>query len=234
VAGSAVGCSIAPVTAVPANFSYQTTNPATNQVTGSPNTPVDIGPGAAQTFVVAFTPTSAFATNQMRFTFSCANAGAAAVIPGVNTLDLTACGDPVADIVALAVTPTADGIANIPPAGGVFAVGAVNVGASASGPSCDGNGQFQVGTLHDASTVVTVCRTDQSGQCQAPPSNQLVTTIPAGQTASFGVFLQASGPVAFDPANTRVTVRFREVSTNIFSGPGPTRGSTSVAVRTTP
>jgi hypothetical protein len=36
------GCAIVPVTTVPASFVYQTTNPATNALTGSPNTPASI------------------------------------------------------------------------------------------------------------------------------------------------------------------------------------------------
>ena len=38
----ATGCSIAPLTSLPASFIYQTTDPATNQVTGLPNTPANI------------------------------------------------------------------------------------------------------------------------------------------------------------------------------------------------
>src|SRR5205814_2551897 len=54
--GTATGCSIAPATAVPASFSYQTTNPVTNTLTGAPNTPVDIAPFSSQSFVFAPTP----------------------------------------------------------------------------------------------------------------------------------------------------------------------------------
>jgi hypothetical protein len=48
----ATSCSIAPLTNVPATFIYQTTDPATNQVIGFPNTPADIAAGAAQSFVL--------------------------------------------------------------------------------------------------------------------------------------------------------------------------------------
>jgi len=43
----ATGCNIAPAVNIPVNFLYQTTNPSTNVLTGSPNTPVDIAAGAA-------------------------------------------------------------------------------------------------------------------------------------------------------------------------------------------
>jgi hypothetical protein len=50
----ATGCSIAPITNLPgSNFFYQTTDRATNQLTGTPNTPVDINAGSLQTFFFA-------------------------------------------------------------------------------------------------------------------------------------------------------------------------------------
>ena len=58
---TATGCGISPVTSLPANFSYQATDPATNQVTGSPNTPVDIAAGAARSFIISLTPTATIA-----------------------------------------------------------------------------------------------------------------------------------------------------------------------------
>lgn len=45
---TATRCGISLVTAIPATFSFQTTNPLTNQAIGFPNMPVDIPPGAAQ------------------------------------------------------------------------------------------------------------------------------------------------------------------------------------------
>jgi hypothetical protein len=49
------GCSIAPSPPVAGTtFSYQTTNPSTNALTGTPNTPVDIPASGFQTFVMAF------------------------------------------------------------------------------------------------------------------------------------------------------------------------------------
>ena len=58
---TATGCAISPISTIPATLSFQTTDPATNQVTGTPNTPVDIPPGAAQSFVFALTPTAPIA-----------------------------------------------------------------------------------------------------------------------------------------------------------------------------
>jgi hypothetical protein len=39
---AATACAIAPLCGFPVNFAYQTTDPRTNALTGSPNTPVDI------------------------------------------------------------------------------------------------------------------------------------------------------------------------------------------------
>src|SRR5271170_7482691 len=65
------GCAIVPVTTIPASFVYQTTNPATNALTGSPNTPASIAAGASQSFVIAFTPTAPFAPTVVMLGFDC-------------------------------------------------------------------------------------------------------------------------------------------------------------------
>jgi hypothetical protein len=88
-AGTALGCTIAPQTVIPATFLFQTTNPNTNTLTGTPNTPADIAQGAAQSFVIALTPTAAFAPTDIVFTFSCANASPVATLTGINTLNLS-------------------------------------------------------------------------------------------------------------------------------------------------
>ena len=62
--GNSRGCSIAPLTSVPASFAFQTTNTATNQVTGFPNAAVDIAAGAAQSFVLALTPTATLSAHR--------------------------------------------------------------------------------------------------------------------------------------------------------------------------
>jgi len=66
----AAACSIAPLTSVPASFVYQTTDPATNQITGLPNAPTNIGAGAAQSFVLAVTPTAPISPTDLQFNVS--------------------------------------------------------------------------------------------------------------------------------------------------------------------
>src|SRR5262249_19976518 len=57
---SGIACSIALTTSIPAAFTYQTTDPATNQPTGIPNTPVNIVAKGSQTFVISITPSGPF------------------------------------------------------------------------------------------------------------------------------------------------------------------------------
>jgi N-acetylneuraminic acid mutarotase len=127
----ATGCTISPITSIPATLTYQTTDPATNQVIGAPNAPVDIPAGAAQSFVFALTPTAPMALTDLPLSFDCANTDPAPVISGLNTFLLSASATPVPDIVAMAATPSGDGIVNLSGTNGVgaFAVATVNVGA---------------------------------------------------------------------------------------------------------
>jgi hypothetical protein len=97
-------CLIAPATAFPAQFEYQTTNPATNALTGSPNTPVPIAAGGSQSFVIAFTPTNASSPLDVGLAFQCGAEGFAASVPGLSTLVLSSSSTPIPDIVALATS----------------------------------------------------------------------------------------------------------------------------------
>ncbi|MEI9984380.1 MAG: hypothetical protein WDN69_14915 [Aliidongia sp.] len=89
-------------------LSYQTTNPATNALTGMPNTPATIAPGnGVQSFLVWFQGTTPFVAAALPLDFGCAGVAPAAIETGVDTLDLTLSATPVADIIALAATPSA-------------------------------------------------------------------------------------------------------------------------------
>ncbi len=57
---TAAGVCISPRTSIPAGFTFQTTDPHTNAVTGTANTAAAIAPGQGQTFVIASTPTAPF------------------------------------------------------------------------------------------------------------------------------------------------------------------------------
>ncbi len=218
---TAADCFIAPLTSVPATFSFQTTDPATNAVTGTLNTPVAVPGHGMQSFVIAFTPTSAFAPTDVQLQIGCASTSTASPIPGVNTLLLSGSSTPAPDIVALAATLNKDGIVHVPGATGtgVFAVATVNVGVGGMiTVSADTGG---------ASPPVSIqlCETDPvSGQCMGTPTATVTTQIDAGATPTFGIFVTGSGVVPVDPANDRIFVRFNQGNV--------TRGATSVAAET--
>jgi len=219
---TAIACALTLITSLPATFTYQTTDPATNQVTGSPNTPVNVGAGATQSFVFALTPTAPIAPTDVQLSFDCANSDPAPINIGLNTLLLSASATPVPDVVALAATLTNDGIVNIPGATGTgaFVVATVNVGMSGSitGSADTGSAPLPVN--------IFLCQTDPAtGQCISAIGSSVTTQINATATPTFAIFAQGSGAVPFDPATNRIFVRFRD-SGNV------TRGSTSVAVRT--
>lgn len=218
----ATACTIAPFSGVAASFHYQTTDPNTNQLTGSADTPVDIASGGFQSFIIAFITTQVLASTDALMIFECTNTDPAPINMGLNTLLLSASAIPVPDIVALAATPTNDGIVNVPSAAGTgaFAVATVNVGASGSIiASADTGGA----TLP---MNIFLCQTEPStGQCISAIGSSVTTQINANTTPTFGIFVQGNGNVPFDPAGNRIFIRFRD------SG-AVTRGSTSVAVRT--
>jgi YVTN family beta-propeller protein len=218
----AVTCTIAPQTSIPASFVFQTTNPATNALTGTPNTPANIAAGQAQSFVIALTPTAAFAPTNVAFTFNCANAPSpAATTIGVDTLNLSGSTTPVPDVVALAASGD-PGFVDIPGATGtgVFAVATVNLGIDATITAAANTGTANL------PVTLAVCQTNpQSGACLAAPASSVATDIAPNATPTFGIFVTGSTAVANSPGVNRVFVTFTDSS-------GVLRGETSVAVRT--
>src|SRR5262245_22604489 len=98
---TATSCGIELLSSIPADFSYQTTDSATNALVGTPNTPVDIAAGRLQTYVFWLTPNAPIAPSEIEFSFNCSNANPATSIVGVNTLQFTASATPVPDIIAV-------------------------------------------------------------------------------------------------------------------------------------
>jgi YVTN family beta-propeller protein len=215
-------CTIAPSTAIPASFVYQTTDPGTNALTGTANTPANIASGQGQSFVVAFTPTAAFPPTNVGFTFTCANAPSpAATTIGVDTLNLSASATPVPDVVALAASGD-PGFVDIPGATGtgVFAVATVNLGVDATITAAANTG------MANLPVTLTMCQTNPtSGACMTAPTPSVTIDIPPNATPTFGIFVTGSAPVADMPGVNRIFVTFAD------SG-GTLRGETSVAVRT--
>jgi hypothetical protein len=218
---TATSCGIAPNSPLPLSFVYRTTNPATNALTGTPNTPVDIPAGASQSFVVGLTPPAALGPVYTNFAFFCANANVAPQSDGIDALLLSSSTTPTPDIVALAASGD-PGTVDIPgtTGTGVFAVATVNVGAA---DTIKANADTGGVTLPIS---IDLCQTVPStGACMATPAPTVATTINPGGTPTFGIFVSGNGTVPFDPANNRVFVRFMDLG-------GIPRGATSVAVRT--
>ena len=219
---TAPGCSIAAPKNMPVTFVYQTTNPQTNALTGTVNTPVAIAAGASQSFVIALTPSAPIAPTNVAFNFSCTGVSPAPIVTGLNTLLLSASTIQSADIVALAATSQNDGVVRVTgaPMLGSFAIATDNLGAAAPITVAAETG---IDTLP---VTVTLCETNpQSGQCLQAPSASVTTTIASNATPTFAIFVSASGPVSFDPTANRIFVTFAD-STNAV------RGETSVAVET--
>ena len=218
----ASGCVIDKLSGVKGNLSFQATDPSTNAPVGLPNTPVTIAAGGNQTFVVSVMPTAQFTSTEFALHFGCTNTTTARSRKGLNTVLLSASLTPIPDIVALAATTNNDGIVNIAGTNGTgaFAVATVNVGATGTITASADTGGLTV------PVNISLCQTNSAtGQCISGIGPSVTTTINANATPTFGIFVQASGNVPFDPAANRIFVRFKD-------GGNVTRGSTSVAVRT--
>ena len=140
----------------------------------------------------------------------------------MNTFIMSASKTPVPNIIALALTPTQDGIVDLPGATGAnaFAVATSNLGAS---DTITVMPQTGVAALP---VSLSICETEPStGQCLAPPAPYVTTIIDADAPPTFAVFATGAGTVGFFPATHRIDVVFLAGSQNI-------RGETSVAVRT--
>jgi len=214
-------CSISLLAGSPAGLTldYQTTNPATNALTGSPDVPVTIAGNGQQSFVISFHGTSAFSAPAMPLDFDCDGTPMAAIVPGVDTVDLVMSSTPIADIIALSATPTNNGIIEVPVGGAAaFAVASINLGVTTP---------ITVAADTGAATLpvsLTICETNSTtGQCFATPAASVSLSFAGDMEPTFSIFLDASGTIAFAPATSRVFVRFKDVT-------GGLHGSTSVAI----
>lgn len=216
----ATECSIAALSRVGAGFVYQTTD-ADNLLIGTPNTPVDIEPNGLQTFAFGLTTTRSFDPIDVRLSFDCTNTNPAQIVPGLNTLLLSASETPVPDMVAMSITTSNDGVLWLSgTAPSAFATATSNVGTQGMITASADTGDA---TLPIA---ISICETDpETGACVSPAGATVETTSASGATQAFAVFAQATEGISFDPANHRIFVRFKDDS-------GTTRGSTSVAVAT--
>ena len=214
-------CQIALPASAPAalQLDYQTTDPTTNALIGTPNTPAMIAASGLQTFVLDFQSASALTLVGLAPFFDCDNAVPAASITGVNTVDLQFSSTPIADIIALAATATNDGTVHVPGGAGAFAVATADVGAA---------GTLIASADTGAATLpasISLCQTTAVGQCLSAPAATVPVSFAAGGTPTFSVFVSTSGAIPFAPGASRIFVRFEDTG-------GGSHGSTSVAVTT--
>lgn len=220
----AANCGLERISAlsVPVTFGYQTTNPTTNQPTGTANTPVNIPPGGSQSFVFSITPQAAFVATGMEIRTTCTNAAPPVGVFLLNTIQVSSSATPIPDIIAL-VASNDPGYVNVPGSNGsgAFSVAAANVGVA---------GTIKVfgETIFPVPVVITICQTNAQAQCLSAPASEVAVPVAATATPTFSVFVQGQGFVADDPAHNRVIVQFKEV----IGGVDATRGAASIAVRT--
>jgi len=215
------GCRVLPLGPFAGQLSYQTTSAATNELVGEPNKPVSLAPGGAQSFVLTLDPSTEVAPSNVEFNFKCNNAPRAPIVRGLNTLQFSAATQVGADIIPIAATADQDGVVRINGPSGIAAFGtaAVNIGPEATGISV-------VPVAQDLELNLSICETNVLGTCKELPSSRVVVDF-AGPPRTFSVFVGGTGtPIAFDPANHRVELRFESA--------GEVRGLVSVAVTTAP
>ena len=210
-----------PVTAL-GTMTFQTTDPATNALIGTPNTPVTIPANdGVQTFLLAFSGNFVQPETETGLAprFFCQNVTPAATVPGVDTVDLVFSSTPIADVIALSATPTNDGTIHLQNDVGAFAVATINAGAAATlTVATDTNGASLPISL-------SICQSNAQGQCMAPAAATVPVDFTANATPTFSVFVGASATIPFAPATSRIFVRFKDAG-------GASHGSTSVAVTT--
>lgn len=234
---TATGCGLRLGGASPSQFSYQTTDPGTNALTGTANTPVDLAAGAAQTFLFSVTSAGTFDDNtgltnpsanderNLYIEAFCTNRRSAEFTLGLNTLTFTSSASAPADVIALAATIGNTGRVDVPTTGnqvGVFSVAVSNIGTGASITAAPDLGGRTIAGVN----ALEICVTDPgTGACTTARAASQTLTINQNETATFGVFVRGNGQaIANDPAQNRVFVRFNQGAN--------ARGATSVAVRT--
>ena len=197
------------------DFFFQTTNPATNELTGAANAPVNIEAGASQSFLLGISSAAALAGEQIQFAFDCENSEPAPNLPGVNELTLTVSDVAIPDIVALSATATNNGYVQLDQSQiGAFSVATINLGSAGEVRASVDAGGLPVD--------VTICQTADA-VCLTDPAESVVVAQTEGETATFSIFATADSLIADDPAANRVMVS--------FDSNGILVGATSVSIR---
>ena len=202
-------------------FSYQTTD-AANVATGTPDTPATIAQNATQTFVFAVTPSVVLSQVELGIQARCDQGTGSGVVVGVNSFILSSDKLAPSDMLTIGLTTTGDGVVSIPGSSG-------SAPASIATSALGGGGILKLSADDGGKglpLLLFVCETDPvTGLCLANPVSELTLTSANGETRTFGVFANATGDIPFDPAGSRIFVRFKDSL-------GVVRGATNFAVRT--
>ena len=217
--GAVAGENCAPSLPVgtPGTFSYQTTD-ASNQLTGNPDTPVNIPAGGTQNFLIALTPSLTFPVVELPILIKCTNSAAAPVFYGVNSFGLSSYASATPDLVAIGVTPSSDGVVRLPTntGTGFFSTAAVNIGSG--------------GLIEAVATdlgrglplTLQLCETKATGETIIC-GNNLTRTVTANETLYYTIFVTGTGkPIPFDPSVNRLFL--------VLGTPSGLYGATNVAV----
>jgi len=228
-ANPAQSCQITIPEGAPVSLNYQQTD-ATNAPIGEADQRFDLDAGQIRSFILAFTPITTSAGEDVFPDFVCDN-GNVGAIPGVNTVFLSIDTKEVPDILSIGATPAGTGIVTMPTAGTSFmTASATNIGVGDVDESKDVAVTVSVDT-GDASlpVLLQMCETNAISVCLGPLALSVDTTIGSGPSF-FAIFVtdQSSSGIPLDPANARVFLRFadsagvvRSVTSAALTAPAP-------------
>lgn len=202
------GCRVIKTGSDDVSIDFQTTDSATNALTGASNTPFSLGPGAAQSLLVSFGSLRTF-RGEVGPVIACEGGATSPIISGLSTVNLAFVDQPAPDIIPIALTASGDGVVRLPAGdgSGALVLAAVNIGAPQQ------VAVRPVGQMRTAAGFVgslLVCETNASAQCLEPPEPYIDVQFDTNVPRTFSVYVTGvNGPeVVFDPAANRVNVEF--------------------------
>jgi 6-phosphogluconolactonase (cycloisomerase 2 family) len=225
----AQSCQIAAPTGAPVTLASRQLGGAGVPI-GPENPLFDIIPGGTLSFVIAMTATSQTASEGYSFlpVINCENASLDPIV-GVNDVLLNIGAAPTPDILSIAATPSGDGVIRIAASGGLqfMSASALNIGV---GDGSGAAGEVTLTTTIDTGTAslpldLEICQINASAICLTPRGSSVTATMVQNTPLFFAAFVRdtSTGGIAFDPANSRVFLRFADAS-------GTIRSATSAAV----
>lgn len=205
------------------------------QLAGDDNASISIPAGQSQNILLELTAPASFA-GTIPLTMSCNN-GRAGYSSSVHDVQLTAIDDGIsADIIAVGLTATNDGIIQISEAGraGIMSVAATNIArpGEENAPAAAIRVEPRAGRFSDEFDL-TVCELDAGSVCITPRSAFLDIQFAPGENRFFGVFARspAGSGIPLIPDLIRVELAFSDTPSD---GDQYLRARTSAAVTSPP